>query len=398
MFINSRAADKAIPARTRQEWRQFFFDAIDSKADVFEKDAIEGDRLRELPQSSIDALRASDLCLLKYPAVLGGAEADNALQFEVFERVAYHNASASWCLFIYADLAARMAAFLPLRGFSRVFEPCMPLICGGGGMMLGELTPAPGGYRVSGRWVYGSGIRGADWVVLLAAQNKPNGTPDILTCLVPKEQVTINDNWNVLGMRASGSSDFSADSIFVPEEMTFKLGAAPIRGGGIFYLGLMGYVGHTVPSTALGIARRALDEVCDLAKGKLRGYGKRVPLAHRGVFQSFVGEADLKIRAARAMMLENGVRIVAEAERTQSMSPANEAEVRAAGSFATRLAVEIVNDAVRYAGGDAIRQGTRLEQAVRDVHVAATHYFVSDSSLESHAQFLLGIAGADPMM
>jgi alkylation response protein AidB-like acyl-CoA dehydrogenase len=391
-------AVKVTPAgRTKDQWRQIFFDEIDANAAIFEKDAIEGDSLRRLPPATLEVLRNSDLRLLKYPSDLGGAEADNALQFEVFERLAYHNASASWCLFIYADLIARIAAYLPQRGFSKVFDAGIPLICGGGGMILGNLTPAAGGYRVSGRWVYGSGIAGSNWVVLLAAQKDRPGPPEILSCVVPTAQVQVHDNWNVLGMRASGSSDFSTENVFVPEELTFRFNDPPFRGGAIFRLGMMGYVGHTVPATALGIARRALDEATTIAKQKLRGYGKRTPLAHRGVFQAFLGESDLKLRAARAMMLENGVRIVADAARMGTMKPENEAEIRAAGCYATRIAVEIVDGAVRYIGGDAIRQGSRLEQALRDVHVANTHFFVSDSSIESHAQFLLGIDGADPM-
>lgn len=391
------AAIQDGPARTREEWRKYFFDTVDAHSGVFEQEALEGDLIRILPPATLETLKKSDLCLLKYPAVLGGAEADNALQFEVFERLAYHSAVASWCYFIYADLIARVAAFLPESGLEKIFRSGLPMICGGGGMMIGELTPATGGYRVSGRWVYGSGIDGADWVVLLAAQKNKGGLPEILSCVVPRSDIQVVDNWHVLGMRGSGSSDFLADGLFVPADMTFRFDAPPLRGGAIFRLGLMGYVGHTVPATALGIARRALDEASRIAKEKMRGYGKRAPLAKRGVFQAFVGESDLQLRAARALMLDNGRRIVADAERTGVMQPENEAEVRAAGCYTTRLAVRIVDEAVRYVGGDAIRQGSRLEQALRDVHTAATHFFVSDSSIESHAQFLLGIEGADPM-
>jgi alkylation response protein AidB-like acyl-CoA dehydrogenase len=390
-------AAEATPARTAAEWRRYFFDIIDANAATFESDALVSDVSRSLPPASLEVLRSSGLGLLKYPRELGGAEADNALQFEVFERLGYHNAAASWCYFIYADLIGRAAAFLPQKGFEKVFSSGLPLICGGGGMMMGDLTPAPNGYLVSGRWIYGSGIAGADWVILLAAQKVQDGPPKVLSCVVPQPLVQISDNWRVLGLQGTGSSDFSARDAFVSDDLTFGLAGPPLRGGGIFYLGMMGYVGHTVPATALGIARRALDEAKRIAKEKMRGYGKRVPLARRGVFQAFLGQADLKLRAARAMMIENGRRIVQEAEEMRGMRPENEAEVRAAGCYSTRIAVEVVDEAVNYIGGDAIRQGSRLEQAIRDVHVAATHYFVSDSSLENHAQFLLGLEGADPM-
>src|SRR5271155_976722 len=216
-FVKADAVQDA-PTRTREEWRQHFFDAVDENANVFDKEALEGDLLRVLPPVSLEKLRTSDLCLLKYPAVLGGAEADNALQFEVIERLAYHSAAASWCYFIYADLIARVAAFLPQSGFQKVFGSGLPMICGGGGMIIGDLIPAREGYRVSGHWVYGSGIEGAECVVLLAAQKDRSGPPDILSCVVPKADVQVVDNWHVLGMRGSGSSDFRVDDLFVPAD------------------------------------------------------------------------------------------------------------------------------------------------------------------------------------
>jgi indole-3-acetate monooxygenase len=191
-----------------------------------------------------------------------------------------------------------------------------------------------------------------------------------------------------------GGCDIIAEGVGLPGVTLVK--ADPVKGA-IFRLGLMGYVSHTVPATVLGIARRALDEAAKIAKEKMRGYGKRVHLARRGVFQAFLGESDLQLRAARALMLENGHRIVADAVRTGAVQPENEAEVRAAGCYTTRLAVRIVDETVRYIGGEAIRRSSRLEQALRDVHTAATHFFVSDTSIESHAQFLLGIEGADAM-
>lgn len=133
------SADQSA-SRSRDEWRQIFFDEINSNAEFLERENAAGDDLRRLSPAVIDMLRNSDLRLLKYPAELGGAKADNALQFEVFERLAYYNAAASWCLFIYTDLIGRMAAFLPQEGVDMLFADDLPLICGGGGMILGDLT------------------------------------------------------------------------------------------------------------------------------------------------------------------------------------------------------------------------------------------------------------------
>src|SRR4051794_32361024 len=90
--------------KSRSEWRTLFLEEIAAAANILEKDAIEADAQRRLPAASLEFLRNSSLRYLKYPAVLGGAEADNALQFEIYEQLAYHNSAAAWCMFIYTDL------------------------------------------------------------------------------------------------------------------------------------------------------------------------------------------------------------------------------------------------------------------------------------------------------
>lgn len=382
--------------RSRAEWRQHLLDEIASISAILEADSATGDTLRHLPSTTLDALKNTELLKIKLPSELGGAEADNALQFEIFEQMGYHNAAAAWCYFIYADQVGRLAALLPDEGVGAVFGSEIPLICGGGGMLMGDLAPAEGGYRVSGRWVYGSGIVGSKWTAVIAADKNAEGGPDVRLCVFPTSDIVNEDNWNTIGLRATGSSDFHAKDLFVPGHLTFSLTQKPVRGGGLFRLGMMGYVSHTVPAVVLGIAQRALDDVVELAKSKVRGYNKRGALVDRATFQAFVAASDLRLKACRALMLENGLRIAEVAEGEES-TDAIEAEVRAAGTYITAIAVEVVDLAVRYAGGEATRKGSRLEQALRDIHIAATHFAINDISLENHAQFLMDLEGADAM-
>src|SRR5262245_30161237 len=121
MATQVQALRRTETARTREEWRRIMFDAIKAIAPVLEADALKGDALRQLPPATVAALKSSELLKIKYPAVLGGAEADNGLQFEVYERVAYHNIAASWCLFIYTDIIGRAAALLPEAGLATVY-------------------------------------------------------------------------------------------------------------------------------------------------------------------------------------------------------------------------------------------------------------------------------------
>jgi alkylation response protein AidB-like acyl-CoA dehydrogenase len=120
-------------------------------------------------------------------------------------------------------------------------------------------------------------------------------------------------------------------------------------------------------------------------------------LASRATFQNFLGEADQRLKAARALMIADGVELMKQAEHRTTNLRAVEAGTRAAGAFAVRTASDVLADTVRFAGGSALRQGSVFEQAVRDLTVAASHLLVNESAYENHAQFLLGLAGADPM-
>jgi alkylation response protein AidB-like acyl-CoA dehydrogenase len=382
----------------RSSLRRRLLQAVDNVGGELQKDASEGDRLRHLPPASLEALVRSGLLGLKAPREIGGDEADSALQFEVIERAAYYSGIAAWCLFIYTDSLGKATALLPDAGLARLMmDGNFPVVCGGGGLIPGTLTPATDGFRLSGKWVYGSGIEGAQWVMVFGALEKADAKADVLVCIVPRSKFNALDNWHVLGLKGTGSTDFTATDVFVPQEMTFAL-TSPVRRGGVMAsLGLIGFGGHAIPAVALGITRRVLDQLTQIAEQKSRGYSVRTRLAHRGAFQSFLGQADLKLKALRALVFGLCEQIAAVSERTGALSPRQEAEFRAAGAYAVHQTVELVSMAVRYLGGQGIRAEGVFERSLRDLHTAATHFTVSDAAYENHAKFLMGLPDADPL-
>jgi len=375
--------------RSREEWRAHLLALIDEAAPMLEREAPLADQQRRLTDPVITFLRDQDLLKLKLPAVLDGAESDNALQFEIYEKIAYHHAAAAWCCFIYTDIIALVSSMLPDAGLETLFANGLPLICGGGGRVLGTLAGAEGGYRVDGRFAYGSGLSGSDWIAVMAADPASPTAP--MMCAVPTAAAQSLDNWNVLGLQGTGSADFTIDNAFVPEILAFQIGSKPLRGGPNLRLGVAGLIGHTVPAVALGVARRALDDLINFAREKRRGYLVRQTIGGRQAFQAFIATADLRLKAARALMLENGLQLAKVAASGTDTAPI-EAEIRAAGTWVTEQALQISSDIIRWAGGEAIRQGSRFERALRDIQVASTHYCVSNTSLESQGQHLMGIA------
>jgi len=96
-------------------------------------------------------------------------------------------------------------------------------------------------------------------------------------------------------------------------------------------------------------------------------------------------------------MISDGNNLMDSVDRGTTDLRAVEAGTRAAGAFAVRTAADVLADTVRFAGGAALQQGTVFERAVRDLTVAANHLLVNESAYENHAQFLLGVDGADPL-
>jgi alkylation response protein AidB-like acyl-CoA dehydrogenase len=220
---------------------------------------------------------------------------------------------------------------------------------------------------------------------------------EIRTFVFPTAHAQIHDNWYVMGLSGTGSCDYSVSDLFVPEEFTYEKAAPPRRGGPIYRLGLPGFITVENAAFALGVARRALDEIIALARSKVRGYTKRTPLVGRPVFQRTVGESDLKLRAARALkiaVLEKAWATVCEGHELDLLL---QTELRSAGALVADVALEVATAAFRYGGGTGIGLNHPLQRCLRDLQTAGTHFLVSDSSYENYGMALLGLPDADPL-
>ena len=384
----------------REAKRQALLDAVESLRDIFLAGADEGEATGTLPQATVDAIYESGLFSFKMPQVLGGAEADPMIQLDVIEAASRIEPSAGWCLMIGAGSLANMAAFLPDEAIDEIFVGGQAPKSAGVAAPSGEATPVEGGYRVSGRWSFGSGIRHSQWVtggaMLVGSNSVP---PQMIRMVVPTSQVQIHDNWQVVGLRGTGSCEYSLSDVFVPQRFTWAgAEAQPRRGGPNFLLGRPGMqtTGHC--GFALGVGRRALDAVTELAQTKKRGYrGSEALVAARGSFQRFLGESDLRLRAARALVQETIEE--AWASVCQGMTPPLplQARMRASAAYSTEEAADVASQAFRFGGGTAMYNSHVLQKCLRDINAAAQHQMVSDRAYENHGQFALGFPGANPM-
>ena len=245
-------------------------DALLEKArslfDLLSKEAAAGDARGALTERTIAALRSGDFFALMLPECFGGVEANPIAALRVIEELSRADGSTGW-VFMAAQLCIGTgAAFLGDSAAKEIFGgDTVPIIAGHGGPN-GTAIIEGGGFRLSGSWSYGSGTRHSDYIHSGAVviengvpRRGPDGQPEVRAFLTPRRDAVLASNWNVLGLRATGSVDYTITDVFVPEEFSHPVGALqPKRGGNLYRIGLLGFavIGHT--GFALGVGRRAL--------------------------------------------------------------------------------------------------------------------------------------------
>ncbi len=383
----------------RDEKHRVLMDAVESVRGTLEAGTEESEETATLPQASVDALYDSGLFRLKLPHVLGGAEADLVTQLDVLEAISRIEPSAGWCLMIGAASLGGLGAFLPDEAIDELFVDGNPPRTAGVFAPFGQAVPVDGGYRLNGRWSFASGVRHSQWISAGArVVTEKEGYPPQVRVVIPTADVKIHDNWQVMGLRGTGSCDFSVEDLFVPDRFAWDVSLTePLRGGAMYRLGRPGFVTNEHSAFALGVGRLALDAVTEVAASKMRGYNSTSLLANRAAFQRTLSESDLRLRAARALNVE----ILEEAWQTvcqgHTPGPALQAQMRSVCTYTTDVAADVATQAFRYGGGSAMFTSSILQRCLRDINAGAQHQMVSDAAYENHGQFLLGLPDATVM-
>jgi len=350
-----------------------------------------------LVDASVEALRASGLFELLVPQSLGGAEAGAHAGLDVIAEISHQDGAAGWSLMAGMVLSGIAGSLLEQSAVEEMFASGGNAICAGQVAPRGTAIPEGGGYRLSGTFSFGSGSRHAGWMFggfREMRDGKPakleNGLPNVLGACVPQSRATLSDNWDVLGLMGTGSYDFSIQDELVESAFTFPLFTArPQRGGSFYRLGVHGLtaIGHS--GFAMGVGRRALDELARLAPTKKR-IGKDL-LIELPTFHRDFAEIEARYRAACAYVRH----IFTELERaaaSDDVTLALRAECRLATTLIVDTAAEASLLAYRQAGSDGLRNGSAIQRCFRDAHAATQHVFTDEKSMIDAAQVLLGVA------
>jgi len=331
------------------------------------------DQDRCLPVPLVDAMHTAGLFGAWLPRTLGGLELPPLDMLPAIEELARQDASAGWCAVIpggYSRLAGAMEE-----------DAAREVFCGGRGVLVGSLTPsgkaipAPGGYRVTGRWSYGSFIQYADWVLGHCTTEGPVS----LLCLFPISAVEVFDVWHVGGLRATGSNDYQVADLFVPGPFCIPLtgtNPAQIQPGPLYGIPLPSAFVCCISTVMLGIARGAIDALMDIAGTKTTA-GAGPVLRDQASAQMDLARAEAVLRSGRAFMFSALGSMWDDVCAGREPALERRAEVRLAAVHAGQCAIQAADLMYQLGGGASLAQGGRLERCFRDIHAAGQHFVMS---------------------
>lgn len=356
-------------------------------ATLARENAARSEQLGQLAPPVVDAMHREGLLGMWVPKTLrGGLELDPVASLEVIERVAYGDPSAGWVLMAASLAIGTGAAYLKDEAVKELFGGERLPVIAGQGTRPGKAVPKDGGFNLSGAWSFASGIKHGTHIHTLGLIE---GTNEARIFVFPVSKAKLIDNWDVLGLRATGSIDYTTSDAYVPEAYThMSTTEQPLRGGSLYTIGIIGFAGIAHSGWACGIGRRVLDELIALVAEKA---GRPGTLADSQSFQEELAKAEAAYRSARAFVYETWNDATQTIQRGDKLSVRQHTLIRLALANSTWAAHEVTAFAYKSAGTAALRAGT-LQQLFRDMHAGTQHITSSPPVYGAIGRELAGLA------
>jgi len=347
----------------------------------------------------IQAIDDAGIFSLMVPRELGGEEAHPSDLIDAIAELSYWDGSAGWYAHAVMTGGAVAGAFLGKQAAAAIFPDSHFVHAAGQAAPTGRAERVADGYRISGRYAFGSGTPSAQWIVggyVLHKSGKPvtgpHGQPVMLIGFAPRETVKFLGNWDVLGLRGTGSYDFEVIEQVLHEDFFLDPDAAVQRRGGALYrMGFMALPCISHGAFAIGAARRLLDEWRDFAKTKVRTPGIRA--SEMSTFQRDFALCTARLHAAEAYLHQTFTRLFDAAE-ADAVTDIMRIDGRLSASNAFDVAVAIAQTAYTSATTHALRKGNPIERCFRDINAGNAHFLTGEQSLIDAGKVLAAVKGA----
>ena len=308
----------------------------------------------------------------------GGEEASPSDFYRLVERIASADGSSGW-IASFGHAAIYMSA-LPVSTLEEIYAHGPDVIMAGGLYPQRPAVATEGGVRVDGQWSWASGCTAANLIAVgisVPGGADSGGLPRM--AVLPREKVSIVDNWNVNGLQGTGSHDIVVKDTVVPEAWTFARGAASTLEGPLYRYPTLALAAQSLAAVGLGTARTALDEVKAMATGRESITGGPA-MAERPHVQTDLAKAEAILRSARAFFYEATDAAYDALQRGDKLERDLDTLLRLSATHAAKAAAEAARMAYTMSATAGIFTDHPLAQALQDSLVVTQHTFLSEGT------------------
>lgn len=349
----------------------------------------EFERQKFVSQDVIEGFRQRGIYRALVARRFGGDELSPAEFCQLVENIAHADGSAGWVASF--GIGGVYLSALPLETLKSLYARSVDLVFAGGIFPPRPAQRVPGGLKVSGRWSFASGCMGADvvGVGILPSSGDTQELPRM--AVMDRAKAHIEPNWEVAGLAGTGSHDLIVEDVVVPEEWTFVRGGKSSLDEKLYRYPALAFAAQVLSVVGLGVARAALDEVVNLAKGRASVTGAPT-LGDRVYVQLEMAKAEAELRAARSWFYE-AIAIAWDAlDHAESASDDAISMLRLSSTHATRVAADVTRRAQMVAGMTGVYEVSPIAMQVRDAQMVTQHAFMGEITYQNAGAMLFGHA------
>lgn len=350
---------------------------------------------RRVPDATMQDFADVGFFRVMVPTRYNGLELDVSAVTDVGRLIGRACASTSWVI-SWLGWHNRGLAMFPQSVQDEVFARGFGLTAGST-TLTGVATKTAGGYRVTGRWSWGTGIHNADWASIGAVIA---GTKTPVTVLARRSELILHDNWHTEGMRATGSDDMELRDAFIPEERILDMtlvaaGTAPgqqLNPGPLYRCPTRPIACLVATAAAIGVAEGAVDNLRERMSGRELAYSGGQQQRDQQAAQIRLANASAEVHAA-GLLYASAVDLVARACRGEHrLTLLERAQVRLWTAHAVSVSRRAVGEIVAVSGARSHFLDDPLQRAARDINTLAGHIvFDYDRAAEVYGRVALGL-------
>lgn len=318
----------------------------------------------------------------------GGDEKSPAEFCELIETIAKADGSAGWVASF--GIGGVYLAALPLATLEKLYANGPDVVFAGGIFPPQPAELVEGGYKVNGRWSWGSGSMGAEVVGAGILPKNADGSGLPRMAVMPRDKVQIAPNWDVMGLLGTGSHDIVVKDVVVPEEWTFVRGGASSLDTPLYRYPTLSFAAQVLTVVGLGIARAAIDEVVGMSVGRASVTGAP-NLGERVYVQLEMAKIDAELRAARAWFYQAIDDVWQVLLAGGKPSDQQVSMLRLSTTHASRVAADVTRRAQMVSGGSGVYESCPLAAQVRDVQMITQHAFMGDITYQNAGAMMFGL-------